>query len=130
MTQVRDPLLETKLHVPRGARGLVPRQRLRERLGPGAGSTLTLISAPAGFGKTTLLTEWLAAVPGDNPPARWLSLDEADNDPSLFWKYVVWALRSVAYDAVRGPRSTAFLMSSMAAPGRYSHDHVVPAFAS
>src|SRR5438874_8817805 len=60
MTQVRDrdPLLETKLHVPRGARGLVPRQRLRDRLSVGAGSGLTLISAPAGFGKTTLLIEW------------------------------------------------------------------------
>ena len=63
MTEVRDPLLETKLHVPRGARGLVARQRLRERLSAGAGSALTLISAPAGFGKTTLLTEWFAAVP-------------------------------------------------------------------
>ena len=77
MTQVRDrdPLLETKLHVPRGARGLVPRQRLRERLSAGAGSALTLISAPAGFGKTTLLTEWLAAVSRDGPPVGWLSLD-------------------------------------------------------
>src|SRR5438874_949395 len=96
MTQVRDALLETKLHVPRGARGLVPRQRLRERLSAGPGSALTLISAPAGFGKTTLLTEWLAAVRGEAPAAGWLSLDEADNDPSLFWKYVVAALRSVA----------------------------------
>ena len=61
----RSPLLETKLNVPRGARGLVPRPRLRERLSSGAGSALTLISAPAGFGKTTLLTEWLAAVPSD-----------------------------------------------------------------
>src|SRR5438477_4999189 len=78
MAQVRDLLLETKLHVPRGARGLVPRQRLRERLGVGAGSALTLISAPAGFGKTTLLTDWLAAVPGDRPSVGWLSLDEAD----------------------------------------------------
>jgi LuxR family maltose regulon positive regulatory protein len=74
----------------------VPRQRLRERLGAGAGSALTLISAPAGFGKTTLLIEWLAAVPGDGHSVGWLSLDEADNDPSLFWKYVVAALRSVA----------------------------------
>jgi len=70
MTQIRDPLLETKLHVPRGGRGLVVRQRLRERLSAGVGSVLTLISAPAGFGKTTLLTEWLAAVPGDGPAAE------------------------------------------------------------
>ena len=57
------PLLETKLHVPRRRRGLVPRPRLSERLDRGAESTLTLVSAPAGFGKTTLLAEWLAAAP-------------------------------------------------------------------
>jgi len=96
------PLLETKLHLPRGTRGLVPRQRLRERLGTGAGSTLTLASAPAGFGKTTLLTEWLATLPTDVPTAGWLSLDEADNNPALFWAYVVAALRSVAGSEVGG----------------------------
>src|SRR5437868_3588590 len=113
MTQVRDALLETKLHVPKGARGLVPRQRLRERLSAGPGSALTLISAPAGFGKTTLLTEWLAAVPGEGPAAGWLSLDEADNDPSLFWKYVVAALRSVAGKEV-GVGALSLLESSQA----------------
>src|SRR5437764_14919747 len=112
MTQVRDPLLETKLHVPRGARGLVARQRLRERLSAGAGSALTLISAPAGFGKTTLLTDWLAAAPGESS-AGWLSLDEADNDPSLFWKYVVAALRSVAGKGV-GVGALSLLESSQA----------------
>ena len=55
------PLLETKLYVPRPRRGLVPRPRLSERLNRGAASKLTLVSAPAGFGKTTLLAEWLAA---------------------------------------------------------------------
>ncbi len=55
------PLLETKLHVPRPRRGLVARPRLIERMNRGAESRLTLISAPAGFGKTTLLAEWLAA---------------------------------------------------------------------
>jgi LuxR family maltose regulon positive regulatory protein len=113
MAQVRDPLLETKLHVPRAGRGLVPRQRLRERLSAGAGSALTLISAPAGFGKTTLLTEWLAGVPGERCAAGWLSLDEADNDPSLFWKYVVAALRSVAGEKV-GVGALTLLESSQA----------------
>ncbi len=56
-----SPLLETKLYVPRPRRGLVPRPRLSERLDRGAESKLTLVSAPAGFGKTTLLAEWLAA---------------------------------------------------------------------
>ena len=60
------PLLETKLHVPRGRRGLVARPRLSERLSRSAESALTLVSAPAGFGKTTLLTEWLAATAAEN----------------------------------------------------------------
>ena len=107
------PLLEAKLHVPRGARDLVPRPRLRERLSAGARSALTLISAPAGFGKTTLLTEWLAAAPSDGPLAAWLSLDEADNDPALFWTYVVAALRSVAGREV-GAGALALLESSQA----------------
>jgi LuxR family maltose regulon positive regulatory protein len=53
-----------------------------------------VLSAPAGFGKTTLLTEWLAAVPADGPSTAWLSLDARDNDPTLFWTYVVAALQA------------------------------------
>jgi LuxR family maltose regulon positive regulatory protein len=54
------------------------------------------VSAPAGFGKTTLLTEWLAAAPGDGRSGAWLSLDQRDNDPALFWTYLVAALRTAA----------------------------------
>jgi LuxR family maltose regulon positive regulatory protein len=90
------PLLETKLRVPRRRRGLVARPRLTERLDRGAESALTLVSAPAGFGKTTLLTEWLAATPAGARSAAWLSLDERDNDPALFWTYLVAALQTVA----------------------------------
>lgn len=86
------PLLETKLYVPRPRRGLVPRPRLSQRLDRGTTSKLMLISAPAGFGKTTLLTEWLA----DERLAAWLSLDRADNDPASFWTYVIAALQTVA----------------------------------
>ena len=92
-------LLETKLYVPRSRRGLVPRPRLSERLDRGTASTLTLVSAPAGFGKTTLLAEWLAAgpaEPADERLAAWLSLDRGDNDPASFWTYVIAALRTVA----------------------------------
>jgi ATP/maltotriose-dependent transcriptional regulator MalT len=78
-------LLETKLHIPRRRRGLVERPRLIERLNRGAESALTLVSAPAGFGKTTLLTEWLAAVAAQGHSVAWLSLDQRDNDPALFW---------------------------------------------
>jgi LuxR family transcriptional regulator, maltose regulon positive regulatory protein len=92
-------LLETKLYVPRSRRGLVLRPRLSERLDRGAASKLVLVSAPAGFGKTTLLTEWLAARPAalaGERPAAWLSLDRGDNDPASFWAYVIAALRTVA----------------------------------
>src|SRR5476649_969710 len=90
------PLLETKLHVPRWRRGLVARPRLSERLSSGAEATLTLVSAPAGFGKTTLLAEWVAAAAVDGRSTAWLSLDQRDNDPARFWAYLVAALRAAA----------------------------------
>ena len=96
---VPAPLLETKLYVPRSRRGLVPRPRLSERLDRGTASTLMIVSAPAGFGKTTLLTQWLAAGPAGPAGERlvaWLSLDRGDNDPASFWTYVIAALRTVA----------------------------------
>ena len=90
------PLLETKLHVPRWRRGLVARPRLSGRLSRGTESALTLVSAPAGFGKTTLLAEWLAAAPADGRSVAWLSLDQRDNDPAVFWTYLVAALNTAA----------------------------------
>jgi LuxR family transcriptional regulator, maltose regulon positive regulatory protein len=93
------PLLATKLHVPRRRRGLIARPRLSERLNCGAESALTLVSAPAGFGKTTLLTQWLAAAPADGRSVAWLSLDPRDNDPALFWTYLVGALNTAAQGA-------------------------------
>ena len=92
-------LLETKLYVPRPRRDLVPRPRLSRRLDRGAASRLMLVSAPAGFGKTTLLAEWLAAGPAGPAGQRlvaWLSLDRGDSDPASFWAYVIAALRTVA----------------------------------
>jgi LuxR family transcriptional regulator, maltose regulon positive regulatory protein len=85
------PVLTTKLHVPRRRRRLVPRPRLDERLGRSDDAALTLVSAPAGFGKTTSVTEWLAAA---DRRSAWLSLDERDNDPVVFWTYVIAALRA------------------------------------
>src|SRR5918997_2894656 len=92
------PLLETKLHRPRRRRGLVPRPRLAERLGRSEDSALTLVSAPAGFGKTTLLADWLATAPERGHAVAWLSLDHRDNDPALFWAYLVAALGTAASD--------------------------------
>ncbi|WP_020388428.1 LuxR C-terminal-related transcriptional regulator [Kribbella catacumbae] len=86
-------LLAGKVLVPGRRRGVVGRGRLGERLALGVESLVTLVSAPAGFGKTTLLTEWLAA---GGQVAAWLSLDERDNDPGMFWAYLVKALKSAA----------------------------------
>ena len=88
------PMIATKLYVPQLRRPLVARPRLSERLRHGAQSRLTLLSAPAGFGKTTLLAEWLGATPGEDRFVAWLSLDPADNDPASFWTGVVTALQT------------------------------------
>src|SRR4029453_11528151 len=88
------PLLESKLHVPGRRRDLVARPRLSERLSGGAGSALTLVSAPAGVGKTTLLVDWLAAPASSGRSAAWLSLDQRDNDPAVYWTYLVATLRT------------------------------------
>ena len=107
------PLLETKLHIPRPPRGMVARPRLGDRLSRGLDSALTLISAPAGFGKTTVATEWFAALPVPGPSTAWLSLDERDNDPMVFWTYVVAALRTAAGDEF-GASALALVQSSQA----------------
>src|SRR5438874_1667689 len=88
------PLLETKFYVPKWRRDLVPRPRLSNRLNRGAESKLTLVSAPAGFGKTTLLADWLAAVAVDGRTVTWLSLDQSDNHPASFWTDVIAALQT------------------------------------
>jgi LuxR family maltose regulon positive regulatory protein len=83
-----EPLLVTKLYVPRPGHNMVSRPRLLSRLNECLRRELTLVSAPAGFGKTTLLSEWVRHA----LPVAWVSLDEGDNDPVRFWSYVVAAL--------------------------------------
>jgi LuxR family maltose regulon positive regulatory protein len=83
-------LLETKFHLPTTHGRLVPRPRLSEQIARARGATLTLVSAPAGFGKTTVMAE-LAARPADTRIA-WLSLEPGDDDPVTFWTYVIEAL--------------------------------------
>lgn len=87
------PLLETKLFPPRWRSGLVARRRLVDRLIRDTAAKLILISAPAGFGKSTLLAEWLDATQGDPAPVAWLSIDRSDNDPVTFWSYVIGAIQ-------------------------------------
>ena len=88
-----SPLVQTKLYVPKVRRSLVARPRLSGRLRRGAESRLLLISAPAGFGKTTLLAEWLAATPERS--VAWLSLEESDRHPASYWTYLITALQAV-----------------------------------
>jgi len=91
---VSDVLLLTKLHIPPPRPCLVQRPRLTEKLSAGLkmGCKLTLISAPAGFGKTTLVSEWIA---GCKRPVAWLSLDEGDNDVAQFITYLIAALQTI-----------------------------------
>ena len=96
-TEADFPLLKTKLFVPRMRSDLVVRPRLIERLGHG-GARCTLLTAQAGAGKTTLLAAWLAQ---RESPVAWLSLDERDQEPHRFVRYLVAALRTVAPDCGR-----------------------------
>ncbi|TAK01310.1 MAG: helix-turn-helix transcriptional regulator [Chloroflexota bacterium] len=84
-------LLETKLHAPKPRPRVVQRARLGERLARGASSKVTLVSAPPGFGKSTLVAEWLGQ---QTAAVAWLSLDADDNDPARFWRYVAAALQT------------------------------------
>jgi LuxR family maltose regulon positive regulatory protein len=86
------PLLSTKLHAPRPRAQVVPRPQLSGRLQQGAAGALTLLSAPAGFGKTTLLAQWLAQ---SGRPAAWLSLEPEDNEPMRFLSYLIAALQTL-----------------------------------
>ena len=89
------PILATKLYIPQPRLNLVSRPRLIEQLNAGLPHKLTLISAAAGFGKTTLVSEWVAA---GNRPVAWLSLDEGDNDPARFLTYFIAALQTLVPD--------------------------------
>lgn len=104
------PLLETKLYLPKWSADRVSRSRLIDRIHPQR--KLTLVSAPAGFGKTTLLAEWAAAVP--TRPVAWVSLDQSDNDPAFFWTYLITALQNIQPSL--GERSLSLLQSPQPPP--------------
>src|SRR5918993_2641766 len=93
MIGTSDTLVSTKLRPSQARPKLVARPRLTARLEREAGRKLTLISAPAGFGKTTLLVEWLKGREDGDQSVAWVSLDEGDNDPVRFLSYLVAALR-------------------------------------
>ena len=106
------PLLRTKIYLPPIRPQVVSRPRLIERLNARPECKLALVSAPAGFGKTTLVSEWLQQ---SGRPTAWLSLDRDDNDPTRFWQYVIAALQTVddsiggtAQAALQSPQPPAF----------------------
>ncbi len=87
------PILATKLYIPPPRPKLIPRLHLINQLNDGLSRKLTLISAPAGFGKTTLVSEWVASY---ERPVAWLSLDEQDNDLTRFLTYLIAALQTIS----------------------------------
>jgi LuxR family maltose regulon positive regulatory protein len=95
------PVLGTKLHLPSPRRRLVQRARLLDRLEAtgGAAPRLILVSAPAGFGKTTLLTQWLAEAGTSQRRVAWLALDPGDADPALFLTHLVAAIQTAEPEA-------------------------------
>jgi LuxR family transcriptional regulator, maltose regulon positive regulatory protein len=97
-------VLLSKLAVPPPRSGCVARARLVERLSAALDRKLTLVSAPAGFGKTTLLAEWAA---GCGRPVAWLSLDSGDNDLARLLGYLVAALQPIAPGVGSGARHVA-----------------------
>jgi LuxR family maltose regulon positive regulatory protein len=108
------PLIRTKLHRPRVSDDLVLRPHLLDRLNQSLDRKLTLVSAPAGFGKTTLVASWLESC---RRPSAWLSLDENDNDLFLFLRYLISAIRTLFPQACRN--SLELLQSPQSPPLDY-----------
>ena len=109
------PLMTTKLHIPPVRSGLVSRPRLIKCLDTGLQHKLTLVSAPAGFGKTTLLSEWIA---GCERPGAWVSLDKGDNDLARFLAYLVAALQTIDGNIGQG-------LSTTQSPGQVSFEPIL-----
>jgi LuxR family transcriptional regulator, maltose regulon positive regulatory protein len=109
-----EPLLLSKLSVPASSRSLVARTSLSERIEQGLEGRLTVIAAPAGFGKSTLLSSWAAASASGGRLVAWLSLDSRDNDPARFWRYFLTALSRL--QPACGQTALALLRSPQAPP--------------
>ena len=107
---IQNPLLATKFFLPTAPGTLISRPRLHDLLDEALMHPFTLVSAPAGFGKTTLLSTWAQSRPVHNTEICWLSLDEEDNDPYLFWTYVLSALHA------QDPHHFAALLSQLQSP--------------
>ena len=98
-----DPILSTKLYIPRAHSNRVARPRLIDRMNESMQRPLALVCAPAGYGKTTLLSEW---IPQYEHCVTWLSLDEADNDPARFWRHFLAALQTLDPKLFKGAQQS------------------------
>src|SRR5207302_6217420 len=112
VSRERESLLATKLHVPGTRADLLARPRLVQRIEEATHGELVLVSAPPGFGKSTLLADWARST---RRPVAWLSLDPDDNDVPRFWRYVAAAVGRVQpeVEALLAP----LLRSDQPAPG-------------
>src|SRR5512147_181584 len=121
---MRSPLLATKLYVPTPRPNLVSRPRLLHQLDADLRSNhrLILLSAPAGFGKTTLLSEWIATH-GDQPRFAWLSLDERDNDRDRFFNYFIAAFQPV--DSSLGQTAASVLQTPLSSDATYPFEAIL-----
>lgn len=108
-------LLQTKLSSPQIGQQLIQRSRLVDRLNQGLGRKLTLITAPAGYGKTTLVCQWLALCA---TPFAWLALDEYDNDLHLFVRYLIAAIQSAQ------PASCANTLAALQSPQQVPEEYL------
>jgi LuxR family maltose regulon positive regulatory protein len=104
-------ILATKLYIPPPRAQLVPRPRLIEQLNDGLHRKMTIITAPAGYGKTTMLSEW---IPQSERCVTWISLDDGDNDPVRFWAYFIAALQKL--DAEIGRDALALMRTPLLPP--------------
>jgi LuxR family maltose regulon positive regulatory protein len=118
VSDVDTALVGTKLLVPQRPRGHVPRPQLVSVLEAGRGARLALVSAPTGFGKTSLLAEWAAVTRGVR--FSWISLDRGDDDPQRFWRYTVAALERAA------PELSGTVGRRLHGPGLSVVDEVLP----
>lgn len=101
---VTSAILDTKIHAPGRRPAMVPRPRLAALLDRGLASKMTLVSAPPGFGKSTLVADWLAGSGAGRRSAAWVSLDRGDDDPVTFWAYVAAALTAASPDLAETTR--------------------------
>jgi LuxR family maltose regulon positive regulatory protein len=122
VTPMTTPLLTTKLYIPPVRLDLVSRPRPIEKLNEGLrlNRKLTLMSAPAGYGKTTLLSEWVHQA---DLPVAWLSLDKEDNDPTRFLTYTIAALQKI--NDITETASDSQISSSISSGQTFTRAHVL-----